>query len=101
MLVRLNDYSYYIANTVDRTAAGLKAAIHNPRVSDEAKANAQERLDERNAHQIGGLKAALHNPRVSDEAKADVREKLEERLGHTYTEGENVTDEHFNSHQLG
>ena len=64
-----------------RVAAGLKAAIHNPNVSDEAKARAQERLDDMignnsgggttaratdaNGHELnrvlGGYKATLHS----------------------------------------
>ena len=71
----------------NRVAAGLKAAIHNPNVSAEAKERAQERLDDmgltgtaQNSHQqgshpahsvddggretnrvLGGYKATLHS----------------------------------------
>ena len=71
----------------NRVAAGLKAAIHNPNVSAEAKERAQERLDDmgltgpsQNTHQqgshpahsvdgsghetnrvLGGYKATLHS----------------------------------------
>jgi hypothetical protein len=31
---------------LNRVAGGYKAAIHNPNVSEEAKENAQQRLDE-------------------------------------------------------
>ena len=56
-----------------RVAAGLKAAVHNPRVSDEAKARAQERLEQMDQpsgshtngslsnHVAGGYKATLHS----------------------------------------
>ncbi|TFK82559.1 hypothetical protein K466DRAFT_500097 [Polyporus arcularius HHB13444] len=74
-------------------AAGLKAAIHNPNVSDEARERAQERLEQVSGasathtggvdaagHEtnrvIGGYKATLHNPNVSEEAKQHAREVL-------------------------
>jgi hypothetical protein len=78
-------------------AGGLKATLKNPNVSDEAKDNAQERLDalesgapveevqsqtsgahsEKNlGNVIGGYKATLNNPNVSKEAKQNAREKL-------------------------
>ncbi|KAK1227838.1 hypothetical protein PQX77_009151 [Marasmius sp. AFHP31] len=81
-------------------ARGLKAAIHNPRVSDEAKERAQERLDDMNAtsetdapssrskndaHEANvarDLKATTHNPRVSNEAKENARQRLEENSTH-------------------
>jgi len=62
-------------------ARGLKAAISNPNNSVEAKARAQERLDQlrasgaldtreaRNAQVATGHKAAMANPNVSAEAK--------------------------------
>ncbi|KAI0703986.1 hypothetical protein C8Q76DRAFT_801766 [Earliella scabrosa] len=96
-----------------RVAAGLKAAIHNPNVSDEAKARAQERLDDMtgnsggettaratdaNGHELnrvlGGYKATLHNPRTSAEAKQHAREILEAD-GYTVDAPEGVSaDEH-------
>jgi hypothetical protein len=68
----------------ERVAAGLKATIHNPQVSQEAKTKARERLQEmgldatgaQNKHVAGGLKAAVHNPRVSEEAKQKDIERL-------------------------
>ncbi|KAL1745345.1 Conidiation protein 6-domain-containing protein, partial [Schizophyllum fasciatum] len=76
----------------NRVAAGLKATVHNPNVSEEAKQSATERLhdmgtdvegaptasgkDEGNV--IRGYKAALHNPRVGDEAKERAQDYLEE-----------------------
>ncbi|KAI0360832.1 FAD/NAD(P)-binding domain-containing protein [Trametes cingulata] len=89
-----------------RVAAGLKAAIHNPNVSEEAKERAQERLENMGAsvdtgsrggnnnggsypagttdeagretnRVLGGYKATLHNPRTSEGAKQHAREILE------------------------
>ncbi|ESK85070.1 hypothetical protein Moror_11042 [Moniliophthora roreri MCA 2997] len=59
-------------------ARGLKAAIHNPRVSDEAKEHAKERLEdmgvaveaengEHTNRASGGHKAARAEERTSDE----------------------------------
>ncbi|KAI0818463.1 Conidiation protein 6-domain-containing protein [Trametes gibbosa] len=105
-----------------RVAAGLKAAIHNPNVSEEAKERAQERLETMGAaaettasplgggtvypvgatdetgHEanrvIGGYKAALHNPRTSDEAKQHAREILAAD-GYQFDRPEGVSeDEH-------
>ncbi|KAI1784261.1 Conidiation protein 6-domain-containing protein [Ganoderma leucocontextum] len=98
-----------------RVAAGLKAAINNPNVSEEARKNAQERLDQMGEHDIagrthptgtldtqghetnrvlGGYKATLHNPRTSDEAKRHAREILEAD-GYTVEPAAGVTeDEH-------
>ncbi|THY36890.1 hypothetical protein D6D01_00011 [Aureobasidium pullulans] len=70
-----------------RVAAGLKAALHNPNVSDEAKEGVKVHLDEvthtshaddgKDATRVAaGLKAALHNDNVSDEAKEHVKERL-------------------------
>ncbi|KAG9693525.1 hypothetical protein KCU95_g6448, partial [Aureobasidium melanogenum] len=70
-----------------RVAAGLKAALHNPNVSDEAKEIASHHLaditstshadDGKDSIRVAaGLKAALHNPNVSDEAKEDVSHHL-------------------------
>ncbi|KAL1986120.1 hypothetical protein VTN96DRAFT_6772 [Rasamsonia emersonii] len=74
---------------------GYKATLNNPRVSDDAKNNAKDVLDnqlggdqprqdlyamrnptkEPNRVQ-GGLKAATKNPRVSEDAKNRAQEKL-------------------------
>ncbi|KAJ5886129.1 uncharacterized protein N7473_008803 [Penicillium subrubescens] len=55
---------------------GYKAATHNPRVSEQARAHAQQEADkmsnygsdeERHEENVKrGLKAAMHNPRVSE-----------------------------------
>ncbi|KAI0769573.1 Conidiation protein 6-domain-containing protein [Trametes elegans] len=104
-----------------RVAAGLKAAIHNPNVSEQAKERVQERLQqfgtsaeetpsERGAggypahstdavgHEtnrvLGGYKATLHNPRTSEEAKQHAREILEAD-GYQFERPEGITeDEH-------
>ncbi|OJT10671.1 Conidiation-specific protein 6 [Trametes pubescens] len=102
-----------------RVAAGLKAAIHNPNVSEEAKDRAQERLEtmgtsvettsrapgshpvgstDETGHEtnrvLGGYKATLHNPRASDEAKEHAREILSAD-GYQSERPEGVTeDEH-------
>ncbi|KAG6895824.1 hypothetical protein C0992_012269 [Termitomyces sp. T32_za158] len=72
----------------DRVAAGLRASIKNPRVSDEAKAHATERLQELQSQQhpeqsdahenrvLGGYKATLHNQKTSEDAKKHAREIL-------------------------
>ncbi|KAG9533051.1 hypothetical protein KCU93_g776, partial [Aureobasidium melanogenum] len=80
-----------------RVAAGLKAALHNPNVSDEAKENVSHHLaditspshaDTTSASHAGdgkdptrvaaGLKAALHNPNVSDDTKDHLKERLDD-----------------------
>jgi Fe2+ transport system protein FeoA len=73
------------AKNPERVAAGLKASIHNPQVSEEAKTKARERLhdmgaaeDSQNKHVAAGLKAAIHNPNVSAEAKQRDIERLHE-----------------------
>ncbi|KAI0325107.1 hypothetical protein GY45DRAFT_1330741 [Cubamyces sp. BRFM 1775] len=103
-----------------RVAAGLKAAVHNPNVSEEAKERAQERLAQMGAsaeetstgtarghavgstdgagHEtnrvLGGYKATLHNPRTSEEAKRHAREILEAD-GYQFERPEGMTeDEH-------
>nr|VWP01262.1 Protein kinase domain-containing protein [Ganoderma boninense] len=101
-----------------RVAAGLKAAIHNPNVSEEARKSAQERLEQMGEHDtaapsagrahhapatgtqhesnrvLGGYKATLHNPRTSEEAKRHAREILEAD-GYTVEPAEGMTeDEH-------
>ncbi|KAK0469343.1 uncharacterized protein EV420DRAFT_1493959 [Desarmillaria tabescens] len=86
-----------------RVAAGLKATVHNPNVSEEAKERATDQLqhmqegevdpqsysqgatrvpvsdDDVNlsGNQRGGYKATLKNPNVSKEAKGHAREILE------------------------
>ncbi|KIL68381.1 hypothetical protein M378DRAFT_120386 [Amanita muscaria Koide BX008] len=81
----------------ERVARGLKASIHNPRVSPEAKAHAEERLHEmgyeiepdkdsgptpahskHEARVLGGYKATLSKKGVSEEAKRHARQVLEE-----------------------
>ncbi|KAF8153075.1 Conidiation protein 6-domain-containing protein, partial [Crassisporium funariophilum] len=77
----------------ERVAAGLKATIHNPTVSKEAKTRAQQRLQEmgvevdapassqhakETGREMGGYKATLKNPRVSKEAKAHAKEVLKD-----------------------
>ncbi|KAH7310163.1 conidiation protein 6 [Rhexocercosporidium sp. MPI-PUGE-AT-0058] len=71
---------------------GHKAAISNPNVSDEAKSNSQNVIDELgNAHYgqenakskdegnvLRGYKATISNPGVSDEAKQHAQQKLDE-----------------------
>ncbi|KAL2219720.1 Conidiation protein 6-domain-containing protein [Thermoascus aurantiacus ATCC 26904] len=76
---------------------GYKAAINNPRVSEEAKQHARDVLDnelggdapsfaiyeaqdagKEPTRVAGGLKAALRNPRVSDAAKESAREQLDQ-----------------------
>merc|ERR1712007_161196 len=73
-------------------AGGLKATINNPNVSEQAKANAEHRLeteefpsvaDEANQSKnpnnvVGGMKAAINNPNVSEEKKSELRSKLDD-----------------------
>ncbi|KAG9826684.1 hypothetical protein KCU98_g15183, partial [Aureobasidium melanogenum] len=80
-----------------RVAAGLKAALHNPNVSDEAKENVSHHLaditspsqtettstshagDGKGPTRVAaGLKAALHNPNVSDDTKDHLKERLDD-----------------------
>ncbi|KAF8910841.1 hypothetical protein CPB85DRAFT_1221175 [Mucidula mucida] len=68
--------------------AGLKGAINNPNVSDEAKAQASTRLQEiagqtqevggseHTNRMLGGYKATLHNDNTSETAKQHAREIL-------------------------
>ncbi|KAL4914316.1 hypothetical protein BDW62DRAFT_190556 [Aspergillus aurantiobrunneus] len=78
------------------SARGYKAALHNPRVSEEHKEHARkmlEELDEEGArrelyHQeekakspvrvAAGLRASLHNPLVGEEGRRHAAEKLKE-----------------------
>ncbi|KAL5534264.1 hypothetical protein ACEPAG_726 [Sanghuangporus baumii] len=77
-------------------AGGHKATLKNPNVSEEAKQNSQQLLDEfessgdlpeqqfdtdagkNTGNFIGGHKATLNNPRVSEEAKEHSRSVLED-----------------------
>ncbi|KIK54213.1 hypothetical protein GYMLUDRAFT_177670 [Collybiopsis luxurians FD-317 M1] len=81
----------------ERVAAGLRGTLHNDNVSQQAKDNASERLQEMGAnfenktdtsgkadtgdahqnHVIGGFKATLNNDKTSDKAKAHAREMLD------------------------
>ncbi|KIJ67543.1 hypothetical protein HYDPIDRAFT_166106 [Hydnomerulius pinastri MD-312] len=80
-----------------RVAAGLKAAIHNPNVSEEAKEHAMSKLREmghgverssdayggatttgqQESRVLGGYKATLSNPNTSEEAKQHAEEVLQ------------------------
>ncbi|KIP08301.1 hypothetical protein PHLGIDRAFT_127122 [Phlebiopsis gigantea 11061_1 CR5-6] len=97
----------------ERVAAGLKAAIHNPNVSEEAKERAADRLDhigektttthnttghhqgDRDTNRVlGGYKATLSNENTSPEAKQHAAEILEAH-GYTVERAEGVgEDEH-------
>ncbi|KAJ5433448.1 uncharacterized protein N7458_012604 [Penicillium daleae] len=67
---------------------GYKAATHNPRVSNEAKAHAQQEAeklsnyasdDDRHDENVKrGLKAAMHNPRVSEGGRRGAKDRLNE-----------------------
>ncbi|OOQ83633.1 conidiation protein Con-6 [Penicillium brasilianum] len=67
---------------------GYKAATHNPRVSNEARAHAQQEADklsnytsdeERHEENVKrGLKAAVHNPRVTESGRKGAKDKLNE-----------------------
>ncbi|KAG9587680.1 hypothetical protein KCU77_g15510, partial [Aureobasidium melanogenum] len=80
-----------------RVAAGLKAALHNSNVSDEAKENVSHHLaditfpshaettstshagDGKDPTRVAaGLKAALHNPNVPDDTKDHLKERLDD-----------------------
>ncbi|TFK88021.1 hypothetical protein K466DRAFT_599000 [Polyporus arcularius HHB13444] len=83
-----------------RQAGGHKAAINNPRVSDEAKEHSRQALgdlesetgtqgtgatgarddeDKDEVRQNAGYKATLKNPNVGQQAKDHAQEVLEER----------------------
>ncbi|KAG5642099.1 hypothetical protein DXG03_003623, partial [Asterophora parasitica] len=99
------------AKKPERVAAGLKATINNPHVSDEAKVHATERLHELSGEteskhhasakphasdaemnrKLGGYKATLHNEKSSDDAKKHAREILS---AHGYHEDEKDDKEH-------
>ncbi|KAB8068707.1 Conidiation protein 6-domain-containing protein [Aspergillus leporis] len=75
---------------------GYKATLNNPRVSDEAKRNAQSMLDQLGGSQPSedlynqsgesnkdpmrvnaGLKAASHNPNVSEQGRQNAAERVD------------------------
>ncbi|KAL4802492.1 Conidiation protein 6-domain-containing protein [Aspergillus unguis] len=76
------------------SARGYKAALHNPRVSEESKRHASEmleKLDDKGSQEeiyrrqekpkspnrvVAGLKAAQHNPLVGEEGRREAAEKL-------------------------
>ncbi|KJA25228.1 hypothetical protein HYPSUDRAFT_134942, partial [Hypholoma sublateritium FD-334 SS-4] len=83
----------------ERVAAGLKAVLHNPNTTAQARAHAHERLiamgveteplaekdtgakADTKAHEhhvLGGYKATLKNPNVSEAAKLHAEEVLHE-----------------------
>jgi len=78
----------------DNVAAGLKATLNNPNVSDEAKEHAVQRLEsefnlvpvQESGHTKDpdkvkqGMKAAIHNPNVSEGKKEELRHKLEDQF---------------------
>uniref|UniRef100_A0A0W0G332 Uncharacterized protein n=1 Tax=Moniliophthora roreri TaxID=221103 RepID=A0A0W0G332_MONRR len=89
-------------SSADNVARGLKAAINNPRVSDEAKESAQERLNdmtgttqEHENRVLGGYKATLSNPSTSESAKDHAREVLDAAGVADYT---GSTEAEFNEH---
>ncbi|KAI0915819.1 hypothetical protein AcW1_003685 [Taiwanofungus camphoratus] len=85
----------YEGKNPNRVAAGLKASLQNPNVSEEAKERAADRLESLTATDeagntskysstrqednrvLGGYKATLRNERTSDQAKEHAREVLE------------------------
>ncbi|KIK79559.1 hypothetical protein PAXRUDRAFT_16276 [Paxillus rubicundulus Ve08.2h10] len=82
--------SQHVRKDTARVAAGLKAAIHNPNVSEEAKEHAKEKLKElaqevgsthetsrENPRVLGGYKATLSNPNTSEQAKHHAEEVLQ------------------------
>ncbi|KAK7692804.1 hypothetical protein QCA50_004438 [Cerrena zonata] len=91
-----------------RVAAGLKATINNPNVSEGAKENAAERLEhmggahtetggnggDHSNRSLAGYKATLSNQNTSEAAKAHAREVLE-AAGYTMERAADVPeDEH-------
>lgn len=114
----------------DYVARGLKAAIHNPNVSSEAKDHAAQQLEdmgvmtsdsdatgrerereeqsghfehEKNPDYVArGLKAAIHNPNVSAGAKDHAAQQLEEMgVKTTDSDAQKLSDEEHIRHQLG
>ncbi|TCD66710.1 hypothetical protein EIP91_001003 [Steccherinum ochraceum] len=80
---------------INRKIGGHKAAINNPNVSEEAKDNSRQAIDElessgetettrqegekNEGNVIGGYKATLKNPNVSEEAKNNAKNVLEDK----------------------
>ena len=112
----------------DYVARGLKAAIHNPNVSSEAKDHAAHPLEdmgvktsdsdaqkpsaeehlhhlehEKNPDYVArGLKAAIHNPNVSSEAKDHAAQQLEDMgIMTSNSDAQKLSDEEHIRHQLG
>ncbi|KAI6038480.1 Conidiation protein 6-domain-containing protein [Pisolithus marmoratus] len=101
-----------------RVIAGLKAAIHNPHVSEEAKEHAMERLREmgqdvdvgpqetveKSSYQqdegrvLAGYKATLSNPYTSEEAKKHAEEVLQ--AAGIYGRHQDATDEEHETRVL-
>lgn len=92
----------------ERVAAGLKASIHNPHVSKEAKESAAEKLQQlekqqqrdsqpETGHVLGGYKATLSNQKTSEEAKAHAREILSAA---GYNLNEDTADEEHDMHVM-
>ncbi|KAI6135765.1 hypothetical protein EV401DRAFT_2203367 [Pisolithus croceorrhizus] len=101
-----------------RVIAGLKAAVHNPHVSEEAKEHAIERLrgmgqsvdvapqetaekssdQQEGSRVLGGYKATLSNPYTSEEAKKHAEEVLQAAgiIGHH----QDATDEEHETRVL-
>ncbi|CCM04377.1 uncharacterized protein FIBRA_06551 [Fibroporia radiculosa] len=106
-----------------RVAAGLKAAIHNPNVSEEAKERATDRLHhmggteevntspstathstttgsgQETSRVLGGYKATLNNEHASAKAKEHAREVLE-AAGYTVERDPNVSEDEHHTHVL-
>ena len=108
----------------DYVARGIKATIHNPNVSSEAKDHAAQQLEdmggrereapereepsghlehEKNPDYVArGLKAAIHNPNVSAGAKDHAAQQLEEMgVKSTDSDAQKLSDEEHIRHQLG
>ncbi|PPR03405.1 hypothetical protein CVT24_012530 [Panaeolus cyanescens] len=104
IISKLSDITQIIMSFEQNQARGYKATLHNPRVSDEAKQNAQQHLNELGSDQqatsytqsrgmdeisesvrqgkeearvIAGYKAVLQNPNVSSEARQHAEEVLQ------------------------
>ncbi|VDC06279.1 unnamed protein product [Peniophora sp. CBMAI 1063] len=107
----LDHTSALIMSTLDgkdptRVAAGLKAAMHNPNVSAEAKDNAAQRLEEivvgaetnvgndLSTREAAGYKATLSNPNASLQAKRHAEEVLESGTTSEMTAGGGSDDLH-------
>ncbi|KDR77253.1 hypothetical protein GALMADRAFT_95991 [Galerina marginata CBS 339.88] len=88
----------------ERVAAGLKATLHNPATSPEAKDSARHRLHEMGEKDpervAAGLKASLHNPATSSEAKKHASSRLVE-LGYEIDESGKVSAAEEEHRKLG